>query len=499
MDGSPAILSLPAQPRSFGFFVNGVWHEAEGRAISTRISPAHGVAVTTAPRCTVEDVNAAVAAARAAFRAGAWSRATGAFRAEVLLRTAALVRDRSEEIAYWETLETGKPISQSRGEVMAAAGHYEYAAGVARTLCGETFNNLGERMLGLVTRQPIGVIGLITPWNFPFIILAERIPYMLAAGCTIVAKPAEVTPATTLMMADILAEAGLPRGSYNVVPGSGSVVGQALAEHGDIDMLSFTGSVPVGRQTLIASAGNFKKMGLELGGKNPQIVFADADLEDAADGVAFGLCFNAGQCCVSGSRLIVDAAIADRFAEMVADKLRRVRTGDPLDPATQLGAMVTPEHHKSVLGYIATGLAEGARLVTGGAAIDTPRGQFVQPTLLAGVTNGMKVARDEIFGPVLSMITFQTLEEAIEIANDSIFGLSASIWTKNIDKAVEVMRRVEAGRTWVNTTITGGPEMPIGGFKQSGNGRETGVYGVEEYTEVKSIHIELGKRQHWIA
>ncbi|MGV0819474.1 aldehyde dehydrogenase family protein [Martelella sp. AMO21009] len=493
-----AYSKVPASPREFGYYIDGAWFEKADRNWIERSSPAHGSIVTRIVQCTLEDLNVGVSAARTAFKSGVWSEISGAERARVLLSAAAGIRDRLEEIAYWETLETGKPISQSRSEIGGAADHYEYAAGVARTLKGDAFNNLGPDMLGLVTRQPIGVIGLITPWNFPFIILAERIPYMLAAGCTIVAKPSEFTSASTLIMAEILTASGLPDGVFNVVTGYGSDIGQAMIEHKDIDVLSFTGSIGVGRKVLLASASNLKKLSLELGGKNPQIVFADADLDDAADGVVFGLLFNAGQCCVSGSRLIVERSVAKRLEALLLEKFARVRLGDPLDPATQVGAMVTPEHMAKVLEYIRQGVEGGAVLACGGEAYSAPNRQFVTPTLLTGVDNTMTVARDEIFGPVLTLTTFDTLDEAIEIANDNDFGLAASIWTKDLDKAVRTMRRVEAGRTWVNTTIAGGPELPIGGFKQSGTGRETGVYGVEEYTELKSIHIALGKREHWV-
>ena len=491
-------LSLPTEPRQLGFYIDGQMRDGGSRSRLDRVSPAHDVVVSSTVLCTSDDVDEAVAVARRVFEAGTWSRWSGAQRAAVLLKAAAGIRENLEELAYWETLETGKAISQSRAEIGDAAGHYEYAAGVTRTLHGDAFNNLGDAMFGLVTRQPIGVIGLIIPWNFPFIILAERIPYMLAAGCTIVCKPSELTSTTTVRMAEILSEAGLPNGVFNVVTGTGPEVGKAMTEHDDVDMMSFTGSLEVGRKALIASAGNIKKLGLELGGKNPQIVFADADLEDAADGVVFGLCFNAGQCCVSGSRLVVEKSIADGFSKLVAEKLSRVRIGDVLDPDTQLGAIVSPQHFEKILGYIESGKSDGATVVFGGGAADTERGRYVTPTLLANVERDMAVARDEIFGPVLTMQTFETVEEAIGIANDNVFGLAASIWTKNIDKAIQTMRRVHAGRTWVNTTITGGPELPIGGFKQSGTGRETGVYGVEEYTEVKSIHIAIGKRDPWV-
>jgi betaine-aldehyde dehydrogenase len=499
MDQKSPILSLPKEPRVFGFYVDGRWVGADSRDVFVRNSPAHDVPVTSIPRCNREDLDNAVAVARRAFDDRRWSGLSGAERAAVLLKAAAGIRERAEELAYFETLENGKPISQSRGEVEGAAGIYEYAAGAARALHGDTFNNLGDKMLGLVTREPIGVVGLITPWNFPFFILSERVPFILAAGCTIVSKPSEVTSATTLIMAEILSQAGLPDGVFNVVTGKGSEIGQALTEHPDVDMISFTGSTAVGRSTLQAAVGNFKKLGLELGGKNPQIVFADADLEDAADGVAFGLAFNTGQCCVSGSRLVVERSIADEFAELLSGKLTKIKVGDPLDPATQVGAITTDAQNRTILKFIESGKKEGARLVCGGDVVERGKGQFIAPTLFSDVSRSMEIAREEIFGPVLSAFSFDTFEEAMSIANDTVYGLAASIWTKDLDKAVQASRRVEAGRVWVNCTITGGPELPIGGFKQSGWGRETGIYGVEEYTQVKTVHIELGKREHWVA
>ncbi len=496
MDTVPQTLTLPQTPREFGYYIDGQWHEAA--EIYTRISPAHGVPVTRVPQCSAQDLDAAVRAARAAFEDRRWSGLSGAERAGVLLNAANIIRRRRDEIAVLETLENGKPITQARAETDGCISIFEYAAGAARALHGDSFNNLGDAMLGLVTREPIGVVGLITPWNFPFLILCERVPFILAAGCTIVAKPSEFTSATTLILAEILEEAGLPAGVYNVVPGLGPVVGQAMAEHDDIDMVSFTGSTRTGKGLVTAATSNFKKLGLELGGKNPQIVFADADLEDAADGVAFGIGFNSGQCCVSGSRLIVEASVADRFAQMVAEKMKKIVVGDPLDEATQVGAITTDAQNTTIMDYIARGKADGADLLVGGEQLDLGRGQYIAPAIFGGVTSDMAIARDEIFGPVLTVMPFETVEQAIEIANDTIYGLAASVWTKNIDTALTITRRVRAGRFWVNTTLAGGPELPIGGFKQSGWGREAGIYGVEEYTQIKSVHIELGKRNHWI-
>ncbi|MEL7151631.1 MAG: aldehyde dehydrogenase family protein [Pseudomonadota bacterium] len=499
MDQSSSTLSLPEAPRAFGFFMGGRTIPAGDREIFERHSPAHDVPVTRLPKCTAADLDNAVAAARAAFADRRWSGLSGADRAAVLLEAAEGIRTRLEEIAYWETLESGKPISQVRGEVGGCVGMFEYAAGLARSLHGDSFNNLGDGMLGVVTREPVGVVGIITPWNFPFLILCERVPYVLASGNSIVAKPSEFTSASSVILGEILSEAGLPDGVFNVVTGLGPTVGQAMAEHMDIDMLSFTGSTRTGR-AIVAAAGasNFKKLGLELGGKNPQIVFADADLEDAADGVAFGIGFNGGQCCVSGARLIVEASVADEFAKMVSAKMSKIVVGDPLEEDTQIGAITTDAQNATILGYIAKGQEEGADLVLGGEALDFGRGQFIAPTIFGSVKADMAIAREEIFGPVLTVMPFETLEEAIAMANDTDYGLAASVWTKNIDKALTVTRQVQAGRFWVNTTLAGGPELPIGGFKQSGWGREAGAMGVEEYTQVKSTHIEIGKRSHWI-
>lgn len=492
-------LSPPNEPRTFGFYLDGTYIDAGDRELATRNSPGHGVPVTKTVKCTSEDVDDAVASARAAFEDRRWSGLGGADRAAVLLKTAEILRERAEEVAYWETLENGKPISQARAEVMGCVGMFEYASGLARSLHGDSFNNLGDGMFGIVTREPVGVVGVITPWNFPFLILCERVPYILASGNTMVVKPSEVTSVTTLMLAEIMTQAGLPDGVFNVVTGSGRSVGQALIDHMDVDMLSFTGSTAIGRAVVEAAGkSNFKKLGLELGGKNPQIVFADADLEDAADGVAFGIGFNTGQCCVSGSRLIVERGVADKFSQMVADKFAKVVVGDPLDEATQVGAITTDAQNATIMGYIAKGQDEGARLVYGGEQLDFGRGQYIAPTLFADVTREMAIAREEIFGPVLTVMPFDTVEEAIAIANDTEYGLAASVWTNNLDKALQVSRRVRAGRFWVNTTLSGGPELPIGGMKQSGWGREAGVYGVEEYTQIKSVHIEIGKRDPWI-
>lgn len=488
--------TLPTEIRKNGYFIKGHMHDSGDLETLQRIDPAHGVAVSSVTLCTDIQVNQAVSVARDTFE-NVWEQTPAADRATILLKTAQGIRDNINQLAYWETLETGKPISQSYDEIAGAADHYEAVAGYARMITGHTHNGYGDTVFGMTTKQPMGVVGLITPWNFPFIVLAERLPYILAAGCTVVLKPSEMTSTTSLMLAEILQNAGLPDGVYNVVTGLGPQVGNAISSHKDIDMVSFTGSCAVGQQVMMASTTNFKKVALELGGKNPQIVFADSDLDDAADGIVFGLCFNAGQCCVSGSRLIVEKSVAQQLQQKIIAKLSKIKIGDSLDPSTQMGAIVSPTHYNKILEYIKSAVKQGASIALGGNAINS-KGLFIAPTIFNAVTPDMPIARDEVFGPVLSVFTFDTVKQAIQIARDTDYGLSASVWSKNMDKAMGVIRKMRAGRCWINTTILGGPEQAIGGFKQSGIGRECGMQGIEEYMEIKSIHMQLGKREHWI-
>ncbi|MDB3928959.1 aldehyde dehydrogenase family protein [Paracoccaceae bacterium] len=499
MSATAEITQLPTTPREFKALIDGHMKESVSGEIMLRNSPAHDYLVSKIAKCNAVDLDRAVGAARKAFDDRRWSGKSGSERAAVLLKVAKIIRDRQAEIAYWETLESGKPISQTQGEVAGCADMFEYASGLARTLHGDSFNNLGDSLFGIVTREPVGVVGVITPWNFPFLILCERVPYILASGCTIVVKPSEFTSATTVILAEILLQAGLPAGVMNVVTGSGPLVGQALCDHQDVDMVSFTGSTKVGRNVIRASGEtNFKKLSLELGGKNPQIVFADADLDDAADGVAFGMCFNTGQCCVSGSRLLIERSAMPAFLELLKAKLAKVVAGDPLDPKTQMGAITTPAQNATILSYIEKGQLEGAEIAFGTGLLDLGRGQFVGPVIFTNVTPDMSIYRDEIFGPILTVTPFDSVEHAVSLANDTKYGLAASVWSKNIETALHVTRRVQAGRFWINTTLAGGAELPLGGFKQSGWGREAGEYGVEEYTQIKSVHIETGQREHWI-
>jgi acyl-CoA reductase-like NAD-dependent aldehyde dehydrogenase len=344
-------------------------------------------------------------------------------------------------------------------------------------------------------------VSVITPWNFPFWILSQKLPFALAAGCTCVVKPSEMTPSTTVMLAGLLAQAGLPDGVVNIVLGLGQPVGTTLTAHPDVDMVTFTGSTAVGRQIARTAGDGLKKVALELGGKNPQVIFPDADLDSAADAVTFGVHFNTGQCCNSGSRIILHQDIAEDFTSRVRDLSAKVAFGDPLDPRTQVGAIVTADHAARIHAHVQAARAAGARLVMGGGPLAVPGlgTQFYQPTIVAGVTPDMAIARDEVFGPVLSVLTFRTLDEAIRLANDASYGLSAGVWSENVHTCLAFARRVQAGTIWTNTWMDGFPEVPFGGMKQSGLGREIGRAGLEEFLEIKSLVMRIGRtRAPWV-
>lgn len=479
--------------------IGGQWCEAADGAVTERRSPAHGVVVSQAARGTAADVDAAVAAARAAFPA--WAHLSGKARAAILLRVAELIEANAERMTLLECLETGKPIAQARGEVSGSADLWRYAAALARTQKGDSHNTLGTDMLGVVLKEPRGVVSVICPWNFPIWILSQKLPFALAAGCTCVVKPSELTPSTTVMLGELLGQAGLPAGVVNIVLGLGQPVGARMTTHPDVDMVTFTGSTAVGRAIAAAAGGALKKVALELGGKNPQVIFPDADLDSAADAVTFGIYFNAGECCNSGSRIIVHQDIAADFVARVVAQSRKVAFGDPLDEATQVGAIVTPEHKARIDGYVQAAVAAGAQVALGGAPlqVDGLAGDFYAPTVVTGVTADMAIARDEVFGPVLSVLTFRTLDEAIQLANDASYGLSAGVWSENVHTCLEFGRRVQAGTIWTNTWMDGFPEVTFGGMKQSGLGREIGSYGLDEFLEVKSLVMRVGRtRANWV-
>jgi acyl-CoA reductase-like NAD-dependent aldehyde dehydrogenase len=492
---------LPEAPFEGRHLIDGIWQGSADGATFDRVSPSHGIVVSRSARGGIAETEAAITAARRTFDDGKWSRATGKERSTLLLTVADLIEANVERMALLETLESGKPISQARGEVSGAADLWRYAAALARTLHGDSHNSLGDDMLAMVLKEPIGVVSIITPWNFPFWILSQKLPFALAAGCTCVIKPSEMTPSTTVMLGELLIEAGLPSGVVNIVLGFGQPVGALMAEHPHVDMVSFTGSTAVGKAISTAASRTLKKVALELGGKNPQVVFPDADLDAAADAITFGVYFNAGECCNSGSRIIVHEDIADALVEKVVTLSRKVAVGDPLNPETQVGAIISQAHQEKIAAYVRDAVASGAKLALGGEAVQHPGlpGDFFAPTVVTNVRPDMPIAREEVFGPVLAVLTFKTLEEAISLVNDASYGLSAGVWSENVHTCLAFARRAEAGTVWTNTWMDGFPEVAFGGFKQSGQGRENGRYGLDEFLEIKSVVMRIGRtRPNWV-
>jgi len=474
-------------------WINGKFLRSEMKDLFTTVSPAHDTTVGEYALGTAEDVHRAVLAARTAFDTGPWTQMSGQERASILTQIGDQLKAHCREFAELETLESGKPITQSIDEVHAAADLWHYAATLARHTAGETYNTLGENKLGLIMREPCGVVGLITPWNFPLLILSQKLPYALAVGCTAVIKPSEFTPGTTLKLASIAHESGVPPGVINVVTGFGDPVGIALSEHTGIDVISFTGSTEVGRLVASAAGKNLKRCSLELGGKNPHIVFADADLDTALDPVVFGVFFNMGECCNSGSRLLLEESIAEEFTQRILALASKIPVGDPLSPDVKIGAIINEAQLNKINRYVNNGTNCGARLRIGGNQIPTLNGRFFEPTVFDQTTADMPIAREEIFGPVLSILTFQSKEEAIQIANDTNFGLSAGVWTTNVDTAFEASRKIRAGTIWINCFMDGHPELPFGGYGDSGLGRELGRFSTDEFTELKTIQLHTGK------
>ncbi len=487
---------LARAPFKGRLLIGGEWCDAANGATLERRSPAHDHVVAVYAKASTADAERAVAAARQAFDKGPWPRMKGADRAQVLRNVAEGILARKDELALMETLENGKPLAQSLAEIEGAADLWHYAATLARNLHGDSYNTLGETTLGVVLRDPIGVVSVITPWNFPFLIVSQKLPFALAAGCTAVVKPAEVTSGTTVMLGEILIAAGVPPGAVNIVVGEGRIVGEVLVTHPDVDMLSFTGSTAVGKQAVAKSAATLKKVSMELGGKNPQIVFADCDWDAAIDAVVFGIYFNAGQCCNSGSRVLVEKSIADRFAAAVVERSKQVRMGDPLVQGIQVGAITTDKQLATILSHIEGAKAAGAKVVLGGSRVGD-RGMYVEPTVVVGVTPDMAIASEEVFGPVLSILTFDDVDQAVDLANSTLYGLSASVWSSNFSTCMTASRRIKAGTVWINTFLEGHAELPFGGYRESGIGRELGRFATEDYTETKTLHMHLGERNSW--
>ena len=493
MTSSTAPDAAPFQGR---LLIDGAFTDAADGARLERRSPAHEHLVAVYAKAGTADAERAIAAARRAFDQGPWPRMKGAERARILRGVADGILARKHELARLETLENGKPLAQSLAEIEGAADLWHYASTLARQLRGDSYDTLGEQTLGVVLREPIGVVSIITPWNFPFLIVSQKLPFALAAGCTTVVKPAEVTSGTTVMLGEILQAAGVPAGVVNILVGRGSVVGEVMVGHPDVDMLSFTGSTLIGKQAVAKSAQTLKKVSMELGGKNPQIVFADADWDAAVDATVFGIYFNAGQCCNSGSRVLVQSSVAERFAEAVVERSRQVRVGDPLEAGTQVGAITTDKQLETILAHIQGARDAGARVLLGGRRMDRP-GMYVEPTVITDVSPDMAIAREEVFGPVLSILPFDTLDDAIALANSTLYGLSAAVWSQDFSTCLQAARRIRAGTVWVNTFLEGHAELPFGGYRESGIGRELGRHAAEDYTETKTLHMHLGPRTDW--
>lgn len=475
------------------------WIDGKGATASNanrfeRTSPFDGTAIASVALGTAAEVDSAVRAARTAFDVGPWARMSGIERSEALGRLANLIEAKHEELARLEAEEAGKPITAARMEITVCVRLTRYAATLAWDVSGRLSTDAGPDKIGLVMRQPRGVAGLIIAWNYPALCLMQKLPFALAAGCATVVKPSEFTPGTTLMIARLAEEAGIPKGQINVVIGTGDVVGEALTGHADVDMISFTGSSRVGRHVAARCGERLKHCSLELGGKGSNIVFADADIDAAVEASYVGFTFNKGEECCSSARILLEEAIAGEFSEKLIARCAKAKFGAPLDEATDVGPMIHEQHFERVMGYIAAGKAEGARVLTGGERAPGDRlskGLFVQPTLFADVTPDMSIFQEEIFGPVACIATFKTVDDAVSIANDTIYGLASGVWTSNIDKAMTVMRRLRSGLVYVNTYFESLPQLPLGGMKASGLGHENGVEGLQEFLETRSAFIKL--------
>ncbi|MBI2835966.1 MAG: aldehyde dehydrogenase family protein [Acidobacteria bacterium] len=458
------------------------------------VDPSTGQTLATLARATAADVDRAVKAARAAMESKAWGGILPAERGRILFRIAHKIRERAEELAILESRDNGKPLRQSRTDVQVAARYFEFYAGVADKIMGQTIP-LGPGFLDYTIREPIGVSAHIVPWNYPIQIGSRGVAPALAAGCAVVLKPSSEAPMTALRLGEIVLECGLPAGALNVVPGTGSEAGAALASHPDINQLTFTGSVDVGVQVAKMAADNVVPVVMELGGKSPNIVFFDADLEAAAQGVANAIFQNAGQTCSAGSRLLVERRAHDEMVERLAARAKSMRLGPGVDDP-DMGPIISKRQLETIEQYIQIGREEGAHVVTGGRRPDDPRlggGYFLEPTLLDRVSNDMRVAQEEIFGPVLSIVTFEDLDEAAALANRSDYGLVAGIWTRDINKALAAASRIKSGQVYVNTYgAGGGVELPFGGYKKSGYGREKGLEALASYTQVKNVCIKFG-------
>ncbi len=490
-----SVVSSPYESRvavsATKLLIDNRWIASESGKTFATINPSTGEEICQVAEADAADVNKAVRAARAAFEHGPWRKTLASERGRMLHRLADLIEKHGDELARLESLDNGKPVSVAKAvDVAQTVGCFRYFAGWADKVHGKTIPIDGD-FFCYTRHEPVGVVGQIIPWNFPMVMLAWKLAPALATGNTVVMKPAEQTPLSALRIGELIVEAGFPAGVVNLLPGFGPTAGAAIANHMDIDKVAFTGSTEVGHLIMEAAAkSNLKRVTLELGGKSPNIVFADVDLDEAVEGAHFGLFFNHGQCCCAGSRVFVEEKIYDEFVEKSGVRARNRTVGDPFDPKTEQGPQVDQAQFDKIMGYIDSGRSEGAKLVCGGERVGD-RGYFVQPTVFADVRDNMKIAEEEIFGPVMSVIPFKSVDEVVARANRTNYGLAAAVWTRDIKKAHAIADNVRAGTVWVNCYNVLDTRAPFGGFKQSGIGRELGEYGLQQYTEVKTVTIKL--------
>lgn len=491
----PRELSDPL--RSFGMLIDGrIVHHADAAGAITRESPAHAQPVTRYAAASPQEVDQALDSARRAFDSGPWPRTTLRERSEMLGSMARIVEENLEELALLDCLEAGKPLAQARGEIADCAEMFRYAGSLVRVLHGESYNGLRSDILASTVREPVGVVAMITPWNFPFLIACQKIPFALAAGCTIVIKPSELTSASLLRFGELIADA-LPAGVLNIIVGDGSSVGERIVSDARVDMVTFTGSTRAGRAVGIAAAGGIKKLSLELGGKNPQIICAGADLEAAAAAAVHGAFFNAGQCCQASGRILVERSVLREFTDRVSALAETVRFGDPFDDTVRMGAIVSSRQLDRVAELVATVRQDGGQVTYGGTPVEGSGGYFFPPTIVTGVGGEARISQEEVFGPVLGLTAFDTFDEAILLANGSSYGLGAGLWSANPDHLVEGAKRIRAGTVWMNCFMEVFSEMPFGGFRQSGIGRECGSHSVSDYTEEKSVVLSRSRTKQW--
>jgi aldehyde dehydrogenase (NAD+) len=486
-----SVMSSPAENQvrisATKLLINNRWISSESGKTFATINPSTGEEICQIAEADAADVEKAVKAARAAFEHGPWRKMAASERGRLMNRLADLIEKNADELARLESVDNGKPFTIAKAvDVAATVGCFRYFAGWSDKIHGKTIPVDGDYFC-YTRHEPVGVVGQIIPWNFPMLMLAWKLAPALATGNTVIMKPAEQTPLSALRIGELLVEAGFPEGVVNMLPGYGPTAGAAIANHMDVDKVAFTGSTEVGHLIMEAAAkSNLKRVTLELGGKSPNIVFADVDLDEAVEGAHFGLFFNHGQCCCAGSRVFVEEKIYDQFVEKSGIRASNRTVGDPFDPKTEQGPQVDHAQFDKVMDYIGSGRKEGAKLVCGGERVGD-QGYFIQPTVFADVQDDMKIAKEEIFGPVMSIIPFKGVDEVVARANRTEYGLAAAVWTRDIKKAHAIADNVRAGTVWVNCYNVLDPRSPFGGFKQSGIGRELGEYGLQQYTEVKSV------------